>query len=128
MDFGFQIGFLDSIWISGFQNGFLDFKVDFWISFESLVFVVLKIQLKYTHEQSMNHIPLSLDANRIQCTGTSPLGSAYCVFVDCHTYTCTILRLSYIFMYKHLQLHHLRRMTFVPNRRSVGYKGHSFVR
>ena len=25
-----------------------------------------------------------------------------------------------------LQLHHLRRMTFVPDRRSAGYKGHSF--
>ena len=50
-----------------FQIGSLDFKMDFWISFESLVFVILKIQLKYTHEQSMNHIPLSLDANRIQC-------------------------------------------------------------
>ena len=39
MDFGFQNGFLDfkvdfwiSKWISGFQSGFLDFKVDFWIS------------------------------------------------------------------------------------------------
>ena len=36
---GFQIGFLDfrvdfwiSDWISGFQIGFLDFIVDFWIS------------------------------------------------------------------------------------------------
>ena len=36
---GFQIGFLDfrldfwiSDWISGFQIGFLDFTVDFWIS------------------------------------------------------------------------------------------------
>ena len=36
---GFQSGFLDfrldfriSEWISGFQSGFLDFKVDFWIS------------------------------------------------------------------------------------------------
>ena len=36
---GFQSGFLDfkvdfwiSKWISGFQSGFLDFKVDFWIS------------------------------------------------------------------------------------------------
>ena len=39
MDFGFQNGFLDfkvdfwiSKWISGFQSGFLDFKADFWIS------------------------------------------------------------------------------------------------
>ena len=42
MDFwisGFQSGFLDfkvdfwiSKWISGFQSGFLDFKADFWIS------------------------------------------------------------------------------------------------
>ena len=39
VDFGFQNGFLDfkvdfwiSKWISGFQSGFLDFKVDFWIS------------------------------------------------------------------------------------------------
>ena len=38
MDFwisGFQSGFLDfkvDFWISGFQSGFLDFKVDFWIS------------------------------------------------------------------------------------------------
>ena len=53
VDFGFQNGFLDfkvdfwiSKWISGFQSGFLDFKVDFWIS------LFLKIQLKYTHEQS----------------------------------------------------------------------------
>ena len=36
---GFQIGFLDfrldfwiSDWISGFHSGFLDFTVDFWIS------------------------------------------------------------------------------------------------
>ena len=36
---GFQSGFLDfkvdfwiSKWISGFQSGFLDFKADFWIS------------------------------------------------------------------------------------------------
>ena len=36
---GFQFGFLDfsldfwiSNWISGFQSGFLDFTVDFWIS------------------------------------------------------------------------------------------------
>ena len=36
---GFQSGFLDfkvdfwiSDWISGFQSGFLDFRVDFWIS------------------------------------------------------------------------------------------------
>ena len=35
---GFESGFLDfkvdfwiSKWISGFQSGFLDFKVDFWI-------------------------------------------------------------------------------------------------
>ena len=60
MDFGFQIGFLDFTWISGFQSGFLDFKVDFWISrefpdfkwistfwilFEELLFVILKILL-----------------------------------------------------------------------------------
>ena len=39
VDFGFQNGFLDfkvdfwiSKWISGFQSGFLDFKADFWIS------------------------------------------------------------------------------------------------
>ena len=39
VDFRFQNGFLDfkvdfwiSKWISGFQSGFLDFKVDFWIS------------------------------------------------------------------------------------------------
>ena len=36
-------------WISGFQSGFLDFKVDsgcgFWILFEKLLFVVLKILL-----------------------------------------------------------------------------------
>ena len=41
VDFGFQIGFLDftwisgfhvDFWISGFQSGFLDFKVDFRIS------------------------------------------------------------------------------------------------
>ena len=39
MDFRFQNGFLDfkvdfwiSKWISGFQSGFLDFRVDFWIS------------------------------------------------------------------------------------------------
>ena len=39
VDFGFQNGFLDlkvdfwiSKWISGFQSGFLDFEVDFWIS------------------------------------------------------------------------------------------------
>ena len=39
VDFGFQSGFLDftvdfwiSVWISGFQFGFLDFTVDFWIS------------------------------------------------------------------------------------------------
>ena len=58
MDFGFQNGFLDfkrdfwiskwiswiSKWISGFQSGFLDFKLisgfqaDFWISFEPLLF------------------------------------------------------------------------------------------
>ena len=36
---GFQIGFLDfrldfwiSDWISGFHSGFLDFSLDFWIS------------------------------------------------------------------------------------------------
>ena len=36
---GFQIGFLDfrldfwiSQWISGFHSGFLDFSLDFWIS------------------------------------------------------------------------------------------------
>ena len=45
MDFGFQNGFLDfevdfwiSKWISGFQSGFLDFKVDFWISKRISVF------------------------------------------------------------------------------------------
>ena len=32
VDFGFQNGFRISEWISGFQSGFLDFKVDFWIS------------------------------------------------------------------------------------------------
>ena len=67
---GFQSGFLDfkadfwiSKWISrgisGFQSRFLegfldlseflDFKADFWISFEPLL---LKIQLKYTHDSS----------------------------------------------------------------------------
>ena len=47
MDFGFQNGFLDfkvdfwiSKWISGFQGGFLDFKADFWISSEFLDFKV----------------------------------------------------------------------------------------
>ena len=46
VDFGFQNGFLDfkvdfwiSKWISGFQSGFLDFKVDFWISSEFLDFI-----------------------------------------------------------------------------------------
>ena len=99
-----------SKWISGFQSGFLDFKVDFRISsrFQSgfLDFVwtsiILKIQLKYTHEQSINHIPLSLDANRYtmsqalhrypahrQCVGwLSYIYMPYYVFVDCHTYTC----------------------------------------
>ena len=49
VDFGFQNGFLDfkvdfwiSKWISGFQSGFLDFKVDFsrdfWILSEFLDF------------------------------------------------------------------------------------------
>ena len=39
VDFGFQSGFLDfrvdfwiSQWISGFHSGFLDFSLDFWIS------------------------------------------------------------------------------------------------
>ena len=63
MDFGFQNGFLDfkvdfwiSKWISGFQ---VDFWISKWISgFQSgfLDFIrtaiILKIQLKYTHEQS----------------------------------------------------------------------------
>ena len=42
-------------WISDFGFHNLDFKVNFWILFESLIFVILKIQLKYTYEQSMNH-------------------------------------------------------------------------
>ena len=32
MDFWISSGFRISEWISGFQSGFLDFKVDFWIS------------------------------------------------------------------------------------------------
>jgi len=62
-------------------HGILDFQVDFWISFEFLLFVNLKIQLKYPHEQSMNHILLSPDPHRIQChrhfTGMQGILRAY---------------------------------------------------
>ena len=102
MNFGFQIGFLDfkmDFWISKWIFGFLDFKVDFWISFESVLFVILKIQLKYTHEKSMNHIPLSLDANRIQChrhfTAMQRILRVvihiHTHTVCCHTYACLII-------------------------------------
>ena len=95
---GFQNGFLDfkvdfgiSKWISGFQSSFLDF---IWTS------IILKIQLKYTHEQSMNHIPLILDANRIQCqrhfTTVQRIG---CVFIDCHTHTCHTVYLLIVNIY-----------------------------
>ena len=95
---GFQNGFLDfkvdfgiSKWISGFQSSFLDF---IWTS------IILKIQLKYTHEQSMNHIPLILDANRIQCqrhfTTVQRIG---CVFIDCHTHTCHTVCLLIVNIY-----------------------------
>ena len=47
VDFGFQIGFLDFMWISGFH---VDFQISkwistFWILFEELLFVILKILL-----------------------------------------------------------------------------------
>ena len=51
MDFGFQIGFLYFTWISGFQSGFLDFKVDFCIIFKvNLDFWAGQMAYKYMHE------------------------------------------------------------------------------
>ena len=68
VDFGFQIGFLYftwisgfldfkvdfwiSKWISGFQSEFLDFKVDFYIIFKvNLDFWAGHMAYKYMHEQ-----------------------------------------------------------------------------
>ena len=89
VDFGFQNGFLDFKVDFGFQNGFLDFKVDFciskwisrgisgfkanfWISFEPLL---LKIQLKYTHDSSTAFLSACM-LTEYKVTGTSPLHSA----------------------------------------------------
>ena len=136
VDFGFQNGFLDfkvdfwiSKWISGFQSGFLDFKADFciskwisrgisgfqanfwiskrisgfqsgflegfldlkrisgfkanfwiskhfWISFEPLL---LKIQLKYTHNSSSAFLSACM-LTEYKVTGTSPLHSAQAAY------------------------------------------------
>ena len=57
-----SLGFRISDWILDFN---MDLWISNWISFEFLLFVTLKIQLKYTHKQSLNHIPLNLDAHRI---------------------------------------------------------------
>ena len=54
VDFGFQNGFLDFKRISGFQSGFLDFAIS-------------EDTAKIYSWTIMNHIPLRLYADRIQC-------------------------------------------------------------
>ena len=92
VDFGFQNGFRISEWISGFQSGFLDFKVDFWISkrisgFQANFWIskrisgfhlnryYSKIQLKYTHDSSTAFLSACM-LTEYKVTGTSPLHSA----------------------------------------------------
>ena len=71
-------------------------QMDFWISkwildfvFESLVFCYSEDTAKI-YSWTINEPPTFLSAlmlTEYNVTGTSPLRSAYCVFVDCHTYS-----------------------------------------
>ena len=87
MDSGFldfKVDFRISKWISGFRVDFqisiLDFKVDFyifWILFEELLFVILKILLINNEPNSSQ--PGCTPDTMSQALHSSPLRSAYCV-------------------------------------------------
>ena len=136
MDFGFQIGFLNFTWISGFQSGFLDFTwiSTFWILFEELLFVILKILLINKPSQ-----PGCTQNTMSQALHSSPrrVRTAYCV----HNILAHSLSQAPPSFWAgpgheatHTITHNLcmcdkmhtspQKMTFVPDRKSVGYKGH----
>ena len=76
VDFGFQIGFLDFKVISGFH---VDFRISkwistFWISFEELLFVILKILV--INKPSQPGCPQNTMS---QALHSSPRRTAYCV-------------------------------------------------
>ena len=143
----FRTDFWISKWISGFQSGFLDLKVDFWISSRFLDFIwtaiIVKIQLKCTHDPwtaFLSAYTLTeysyrlLQSAQTACSLIVIHVHAMCVrwllyificimFVVIHIHTILCVRSHSYIMHLQLQLHHLRRMTFVPNRRSAGYKG-----
>ena len=99
MDFGLQNGFLDfkvdfwvSKWISGFQCGFLDFEVNFWISkwisgFQADFWISFEpaIILKIQLKYTHDSLAAFLSAywlTEYKVTGTSPLHSAQDFRVD----------------------------------------------
>ena len=88
----FKADFWISKWISrgisGFKANFW-IKADFWISFEPLL---LKIQLKYTHDSSTAFLSACM-LTEYKVTGTSPLHSAQaaCSLIVIHKYTHTVI-------------------------------------
>ena len=106
VDFRFQNGFLDfkrDFWISkcisGFQSWFLDFTVDFWISSGFLDFIwiaiILNIQLKYIHDSWTAFLSTYM-LTEYKVTGTSPLHSAQAacslIVIHIHTHTaCSLI-------------------------------------
>ena len=72
----FRLDFWISKWISGFQSGFLDFTwiSTFWILFEELLFVILKILLINKPSQ-----PGCTQNTMSQALHSSPRRTAYCV-------------------------------------------------
>ena len=136
---GFHVDFWISKWISGFH---VDFRIlkwisTFWILFEELLFVILKILLinKPSH-------PGCTQNTMSQALHSSPRRTAYCVHnILAHSlsqappsfwagpgHEATHINIC-IILCMHDIMHDImhtspQKMTFVPDRKSVGYKGH----
>ena len=145
MDFWISKWILDFKRISGFQSGCLDF---IWTA------TILNIQLKCTHDaflsaymhanriQSHRQFTATYIAHRQRVRWLLTYSYAYCllrvrwllyIFIRillatfrCHEYSySTTCSLTSCIIHLDLAIHHLRRITFIPDRRSAGYKGHS---
>ena len=80
---GFKVNFWISKWISGFQSGFLDFKWISWFQSGFLDFIwtaiILKTQLKYTHDSLTGFLSAYM-LTEYKVTGISLLHSAQAAY------------------------------------------------
>ena len=78
---GFQIGFLDftldfwiSQWISGFHSGFLDFSLDFWISGFQFGFLPTVYEISFVTDPSVSAFVRRLERTFRVAHGCDKLG------------------------------------------------------